>query len=355
MIFAEFRVQGMGEKLFPSNTDLILLVKGSGGAGLGDKLRALISAVVYAQLSGRKLYVDWNDPAYGDGVGNYFAELFRIEGIPVVGERPLEGTVRPAAWQGKLHLNWDQLYAEHGAPAWNRQWAQETFSFDQGVLDWPEDICVMWDFDQFSKLVPHLSRLYPAISEGLSLEQLQGYVLRQHLRPAESIAAMLQTYQQRLRGIGSFVGVHVRASDESFKARNAPPVEDYVKAAAGLVQGKGATGIFLATDNCAVQEIFVRRFGRERVLWTDKWLPEAGVALHLDNNCPDRLQSAQDALLDILLLASADYLVTMGNSSFSMLARMFSAASQPNRTTLIWKAPLWQRVLNKARRQVSRR
>lgn len=325
-----------------------LVVKGSGGAGLGDKVLAIISAIPYARLSGRKLYVDWNDPAYGDGVCNYFPDLFQIEGVAIAAERPLRGTVRPAAWQDKLHLNWDQLYTEFGIPPWDRAWARETFSFDQGVLDWPEDICVMWDFDQFSKLVPYLPQLYSSLSQDLSLEEMQGRVLRQHLHPAERIEAMLQPYLQRLKAMGPFIGVHVRASDEHFKARFAPPVEDFVRVAARLMRNKAAASIFLATDNCAVQEIFVKRFGRKRVVWTDKWLPKAGVALHLANNCPDRLQSARDALLDILLLASADYLVTMGNSSFSMLARMFSAIPDEDRITLTWVPPLWRRILQRA-------
>lgn len=326
-----------------------LVVKGSGGAGLGDKVRAVISAIVYAKLSGRKLYVDWNDPAYGDGVNNYFSHLFRLEGVETTNERPLCGTVRPAAWQGNLHLNQNQLYAKHGAPPWNRVWSQKTFSFDQGVLDWPEDVCVMWDFDQFKKLIPHLPRLYPPIPTGWSAERLQGYVLKQHMHPSTKIEVMMQPYLQRLQTMGPYVGVHVRAAEDNFRMRNAPPVSDYVKAVRKMMRRKKASGVFLATDNRDVQDLFMREFGRDRVVWTGKWLPEPGVALQLGNDCPDRLQSARDALTDILLLASAGFLVTMGNSSFSMLARMFSTAPLDHRVTLMYRAPLLNRILRRIR------
>jgi len=325
-----------------------LVVKGSGEAGIGDKLRAVISAVVYAQLSGRKLYVDWNDPAYGDGTYNYFPDLFRLEGIETADACPQNGTVRPAAWQGKLHLNWDQLYAEFGVPPWNRSWARETFSFDQGILDWPEEICVMWDFDQFKRLIPFLPRLYPFAQAGSPPERIQGEILRRYIKPSASVEEAVRPYLKRLESLRPLVAVHVRAAEDNFRMRNAPPVADYVEAVRKIMHRRGASGVFLATDNREVQELFVSRFGRDRVVWTEKWLPEPGVALQLGNDCPDRLQSARDALADILLLASADYLVTMGNSSFSMLARMFSATPDESRVTLTWKAPLWTRILRRA-------
>ena len=321
-----------------------LVVKGSGGAGLGDKVRAVISAIVYARLSGRTLYVDWNDPAYGDGEGNYFDALFSLVGIETTSERPAGGCVRPPVWQDKLHLSWDRLYAEQGTPPWNRSMAMQMYSFDQGVLDWPEDVCVMWDFDQFPKLRPYLPSLYASIRGHESQEWQQGEVLRRHLVPGVAVREGMHPYLQRLETSRPCVGVHVRAADEHFRLRAALPVSAYVKAVRTIMRRSGARTLFLATDNADVQELFAAEFGREHVLWTEKWLPEAGVALHLANACPDRQQSARDALLDILLLASADYLVTAGTSSFSILARLFSTVPEQRRVTLMWKCPLWKRV-----------
>lgn len=326
----------------------ILVVKGSGGAGLGDKLRAVISAIIYARLSGRSLYVDWNDTAYGDGVTNYFSALFRLENVQTVGDRPLLGSVRPSAWRGKLHLNWDQLYAEYGTPPWNRVWAREVFSFDQGVLDWDEDVCVMWDFDQFEKLIPYLPRLFPAIRGDEPVERLQGEVLNTHVRPVQEVADAVAAYRAEMHEMRPLIGLHVRATDEHYRARQAPPVAAYVKAARDLQRRSGARAIFLSTDNRDVQELFQRQFGKEQVMWTNKWLPPSGVALHFQNKCPDRLQSLRDALIDIYLLASCDGLVSLGNSSFSALARMVSTCSVERQIVLHGQPPLLRRLWNRA-------
>lgn len=328
--------------------DRYLVVKSSGEAGLGDKLRAVLSAIVYARLSGRRLYVDWTDTAYGDGVANYFNELFRLSGVQMAGERPRDGTVRPAAWQGKLHLNWDQLYTEYGIPPWNRAWAIDTFSFDQGILDWPEDVCVMWDFDQFHKLVPSLHRLFPNMRGDEPPEWLQGEVLRAHVEPSPGIAAAVARYLERIQAARPVLGVHVRGAEHTCRASGLPSLETAIQAVAKLRKRSRAKSIFLSTDSRAVQDRFRASFGAENVWWTEKWLPAPGAEMLLDRNCPDRTQFVRDSLRDILLLAAADGLVTFGASSFSILARMWSVAPEEQRLTLWQRAPLWQRALRRA-------
>ena len=322
-----------------------LILKGSVGAGLGDKVRALVSAIAYARLTDRALYVEWNDPAYGDGTRNYFEDLFSVEGLRTVAQRPTAGRVRPALWQDRLDCSFDQLYAEQGPRPWDRAWAIEHLSFDQSVLDWPEEICVMWDFDQFPALMPVVSQLLPAGTAAHTQEQVCGALLRQHLRLQPDIEQKVAACRESLHARGSWIGIHVRATDESFQARGAPPVSAYLRAAEQWLRRSGADTLFLATDNRRVQELFCDAFGAERVIWTDKWLPEPGQALHLENDeCPDRQQAAKDAVADIFLLASADVLITMNNSSFGILARTLSAAPAENRQTLMWHPPLWKRL-----------
>ena len=333
-----------------SSLDRFLIVKGSGSAGLGDKLRALISAIVYARLTGRILYVDWNDSAYGDGVNNYFSDLFTLTGVRTTSTRPQSDSVRPAAWQGSLHLNWDQLYEEFGGAEWNRATAIDLYSFDQSVLDWPEQICVMWDFDQFNTLVPGILKHYPMVCEQDSMEKLQGEVLKQHVLPSGRVQQKYDLYRKLLKTSGKVVGVHVRETEESSSSRPTPTLMAYVEAAKVFFRSdKDIKTVFLATDNRDVQDLFIREFGPENVLFTDKWFSAPGEALHLKNDCPDRLLSAVDAVVDTLLLASADYLVTMSNSSFSMLARMFSSVSKDNLQILRGRNKLSVRVAHRVR------
>ena len=55
----------------PNLNKKYLIVKGSSGAGLGDKIRGLVVAILYAKLTNRIIYVDWNDSSYGKGIINY--------------------------------------------------------------------------------------------------------------------------------------------------------------------------------------------------------------------------------------------------------------------------------------------
>jgi hypothetical protein len=182
------------------------------------------------------------------------------------------------------------------------------------------------------------------------MERMQSEILRHHIRPSAAIAAALSPQLARLEAVRPVVGVHVRASNEHFRARQAPPVAAYVRAVRTAMRKVHANGVFLATDNSAVQDIFVREFGAGCVFWTDKWLPEPGGAIHLDGTCPDRRQAAYDALIDMLLLAAADFLVTFQSSSFSIAARLFSETPESRRMTLIVNTPLWQRSLGKLMR-----
>jgi hypothetical protein len=42
-----------------------LLVKSSVGSGLGDRIRAVLSAILYAQQSDRRIKIMWDDGLYG--------------------------------------------------------------------------------------------------------------------------------------------------------------------------------------------------------------------------------------------------------------------------------------------------
>jgi hypothetical protein len=333
-----------------SEATRFLIVKSSIGAGLGDKLLAVISAIAYARLSGRTLHVDWDDlPLSADG-SSYFDLLFRLRSVPTVHVRPKSDSVRPATWRGKLEYPFGRLHDEHGVVPWNRERAVKLYSFDQAVLDWPEQICVMWDFSQFRFLAPHLPGLYPALCPRDPHWRMQSEVLRTHVSPCLAVVQAMQPYQERFHAEGPVVGVHVRASDEHYKARRAPPVRAFLDTAAALLRKTDARILFLATDNRAVQEIFLDRFGESRVILIPKWLPEPGKALHLGGGSPDPLQSMRDALLDISLLAAADYLVTLGNSSFSAAARLFSCIPEDRRQTLMWRPTPWQRLVSKTGR-----
>jgi hypothetical protein len=63
---------------------------------------------------------------------------------------------------------------------------------------------------------------------------------------------------------------------------------------------------------------------------TDKWLGEAGEALHISSSNNDKLNNVKEALVDMFLLAACDYLIFPAWSSFSLCSSYFSNASSEN-------------------------
>ena len=86
--------------------------------------------------------------------------------------------------------------------------------------------------------------------------------------------------------------------------------------------------LFLATDNSDIVELVRERYGSGRVLMTPKWYPTPGQSIHYARGCPDRLEGAREALLDIYLLGSADWLVIDERSSFGYVARLLFRGSR---------------------------
>ena len=76
--------------------------------------------------------------------------------------------------------------------------------------------------------------------------------------------------------------------------------------------------VFAATDNREALETVQRRY--PDVITTSHWYPAPGAALHRNPECPDRLESGVEALVDLYLLGSCDYLVGDTSSSFTYLA-----------------------------------
>lgn len=60
-----------------------VVVKGNDGAGLGDKLRALMVATMYAKVSGRTLAIDWGDTTYRGWTRNDFPRCCAAMGLAI--------------------------------------------------------------------------------------------------------------------------------------------------------------------------------------------------------------------------------------------------------------------------------
>ena len=72
-----------------------LLVKGL--AGLGNRMLAALTGILYARMSSRRLIVDWRDPTFSKDGSNAFPVLFKC---------PLNGPVDeiPVTEIGRAHV-----------------------------------------------------------------------------------------------------------------------------------------------------------------------------------------------------------------------------------------------------------
>jgi Nodulation protein Z (NodZ) len=80
--------------------------------------------------------------------------------------------------------------------------------------------------------------------------------------------------------------------------------------------------LLLATDNIAVQNSMIQRY--KNVVTNEKWFPDERAEMHLTEQCPDRLQNAIDALIDMYTLAKCQYLIFASSSTFSYISSLIS-------------------------------
>ena len=112
------------------------------------------------------------------------------------------------------------------------------------------------------------------------------------------------------------IGVHIRYLD---KQSRLPQIRAKLRS---LLRRRPDSGIFVATDNASIQEAFARDF--PGVVATAKWFPTAGVSMHQNQDCSDRLENGVKALVDLYLLAGCDDLVIDESSAFSHIAALLS-------------------------------
>jgi hypothetical protein len=304
--------------------DRYLIVKSSVGSGLGDRIRAVLSAILYAQRSGRNLNVIWDDGLYGNEGENVFPHLFELRGVAEKSfPLPTDMNVFPPLWR-ELHQPMHVLYEHYIPEGWNRLKALSHFSFDQSRLDYPNDVLVMWDFDQFGVCCD------PPVTWDDHL--LVGELAKRHLAPAESVSQAVNAYRARYFR-PEMIGVHIRLSNEAQCRTKSVEESHYHTLIRRIRRRYPETGIFLATDNIEVERRFGHRYG-ELLVTTEKWFGEAGDPLHLSKRRGDRFQNAVEALTDMFLLASCSHLIFPALSSFSLMASLLSSAANGNITRI---------------------
>jgi len=239
----------------------LLVIKSSGGGGIGDSIRSLIAGIDYARRSGRSIYVDWSDGMFGPEGINVFSDFFEILGLPTVTDLKAYGDgedVFPAIWKNNLDQSLKTLWTKQSYPAWDRHAVRTAFSFDQERLDYNELVLVMWDFDGY-------------FAAPQALESARALAQR-HLSPAGAIKAEVDLDVAR-RFRNPVIGIHVRETAEATAGGKALPVSLLTEKVSEIASETGSQCIFLCTDNQHRQEQIQQQF--TNVIVREKLMPQA--------------------------------------------------------------------------------
>jgi hypothetical protein len=305
-----------------------LLVKGS--SGLGNRILCVLTGILYARLSRRRLLVDWSDPVYSEDGSNAFFTLFDCPSAGGMDELPDSDSVVPSIWRGHLRDSFQTvLRAYYRTPRGIAYGALERshvigrrsmverlarhLSIDVMEAAYGEQVAVLWSYKDH---IPRMKPLFHDEFAGLghmSTPEIMTMLLAQDLLPGRRIQARVDAFNGAHPG-GPTVGVHLRLSDRQTR------VDAILAELDSLLRRVPDLRIFAATDNIEVKEQLERRY--PGVLMTPHWYPPARVPLHKDPARPDRLENGIEALVDLYLLGGCDYLIADGSSSFARIAAL---------------------------------
>ena len=289
-----------------------LLVKGI--AGLGNRILCAMGGILYAQLSGRTLVIDWTDPLYSSKGDNVFHRFFTSPSCSPGDEIPQTDSVAPALWRGRLAETAREIVEQN---EYDPDQVRRELSIDFRNLDYQEDVAVVVQYDARIDLLRkhfHDPLHEPAkMPDGVILEKL----LREELMLRPEIQARVDHFK-RSRFKSQTVGIHVRFSD--YRVR----IVAIIKHLNALLKRECDLQIFLATDNVEIKKMFERNY--PGVVTTPHWYGNPGRPIHNSSANLNRTENAIEALIDIYLLAECNHLIYDGSSSFSQLASLLSSA-----------------------------
>jgi hypothetical protein len=282
---------------------------------MGNRVFSLLSAILYARLTGRRLLVDWSDPSYSNDRSNSVHRFFDSKEFDPSDEIPETKSVRPAIWRDHLRESVRAMVRAHMPTRWDDPLVSRPLSIDVSRVDCEEDLLVFWSYFPLIDAMRRHFRGPFAV-----LHKLDTFtILKQLIRESLQLHPEIRERVRQIKGswpAGPVLGVHVRYSDK--KTRFSVIQQ---KVAALLSQHPGMR-LFLATDNKSIEDLFERTW--PGTMTAPKWYPSATKKMHENEECPDKVRNGVEALIDLYLLADCDYLVVDTSSAFSHLATILS-------------------------------
>ena len=298
----------------------LLLIKAKGG--LGNRMLSAVCGLVYAELTGRTPVIDWRDGLYAPRGTNAYPLLFPGQDMPAPETIQDEG-VTPPSWRGKLQRDpGEMIEAEdpdrHSSPTIYRK-----YCVDLARLAHPEPVAVFWSYlPKFGRLRRHLRR--DPRFRGRGVEEITSDSLDRWFRPNPRIRAEVARALEAMPR--PLIGVHVRHTDLKV------PLEPLKAALRRRLAVTPGASVFLATDNAAVQAEFAAEFAGLHHI--DKALSDGVRRLHLPDQPFDLQREAENALIDMWVLAGCDHLIFSRNSTFAVAATLIGRMSRAQQTDI---------------------
>jgi hypothetical protein len=277
-----------------------------------------LTASLFAVVSRRRLLVDWRDAIFtgrSDSAPDLFSQLFVSPLADPLPERIEAASVAPALWRNRLDEQLGVVGRDYDPLFYKKFGSFRHLSISLKQADYPEELLVFWSWREVMRpLRSHLVRRDRRYRGMTNLEILRE-AANSYLRPSERIQALIEQFVGQ-HFSPKMLGLHVRATD--LRA----PVDRLIDLATHLVREHSYDGMFCATDNAEVEDR-IRRLAPNVVTLT-KQFPKGAVPLHYNPDAGDRLETATQALMDMLLLARCQNIVYAGRSSFGYVASLYA-------------------------------
>lgn len=299
--------------------DKLLIIKAKGG--LGNRILSAVCGLVFADLTGRMPVIDWRDGSYAPLGENAYPILFDTPiSLPCDIRDTYPGTLTPPIWCEQLSLTPQAMIERHFPQSHSSPMVYRKLSTDLSRLDAPEDTAVFWCYlPKFGRLRAHL-RQHPDFRDRPIDDIVRSY-LGSHFTPNARVREKLALELSRMSR--PIIGVHIRYTDRKI------PLGKVRRMLKRRLKETPEASIFLATDNAEVQTAMAAEFGS--VFHTTKYLDDAGRRLHHPDTTFDKVWEAENALVDIWLLAQCDHLIHSRHSTFSETAAILGNLTGPRR------------------------
>lgn len=260
-------------------------------AGLGNRIKGLVSAMRLSAKLGRKHLVYWQNNQY---CGCYFADLFENQ-IPIIGDSQLKEIQKKNS--KKYNDVLDEAYDSYNyilLYTWK-------FIFLPGEI--PTGFSQVYSSEEGTNIDFEYGRI-PEDKKQEILVQLNKLV------PVKEIRDKIEEFTQK-NNVNEMVGVHIRRGDTKFTVEGKQKVSSDERFIERMKEFPEEQKFFLCTDGEETEQRFKEIFG-ERIVVFPK-----GTRKRFQK------EALQEALIDMLLLSKTKHILGSYLSTFTELAWWF--------------------------------